>query len=307
MASPRKPSTTRSREEVDSPEIHQTKRHEAEGEGIGIIAVMQDLLRKDQAKRDSQHVELLSTMSTLQGTVQGLQVSIETERTTRETEIKEINARLKKVEDDKNESLTQAIKDEIERKVAIKVHTDLQAHTSKADDDDANERDKNVIVSGFDADTDSEIIINKIEEFLKVGTRRTKVCEVRTFSDPSSTGVIEFTTPQAKKGFFKKIRGQTLQLDNGKDMRFHNHNTYEERVRNATLLQIRYQLIQECSTKKSDIKIEEHHGTVKVKNKVVARFCPEGNTTYETCIIVIKDKVEQFMTEWKEKRNRTAE
>eukprot|EP00973_Karenia_brevis_P026200 3613982-Karenia_brevis.AAC.1 len=68
------------------------------------------------------------------------------------------------------------------------------------------DRHLQIIVGGFDEELDEEKVVDKIEQFLKVGTRRSKVTKVMTFTDPSKIGVIEFESEKAKIGFYKKIR-----------------------------------------------------------------------------------------------------
>ena len=66
--------------------------------------------------------------------------------------------------------------------------------TQQASDIDDESRDRQVIASGFNDDTDADVIIKELDNFLSIGNRRAKVTKVFTFSDPSPIGVIEFQT-----------------------------------------------------------------------------------------------------------------
>ena len=58
---------------------------------------MKTLLGQDQEKRDHQHQQLVASFSDLKTTVSVLQTSIETERNTRENELKTIPAPAEKI------------------------------------------------------------------------------------------------------------------------------------------------------------------------------------------------------------------
>ena len=75
-------------------------------------------------------------------------------------------------------------------------------------DERSEERERQIIVGGFETDTDSEAVVNAIEDVLKVGRRCSKLTDVFTFTDPAKVGVIEFETVVAKKGFTARSRGR---------------------------------------------------------------------------------------------------
>ena len=91
------------------------------------------------------------------------------------------------------------------------------------------ERQTEVIVSGFETDTDARLIIDKINSVLDVGNRRYKVSSVDTFIDPASVGVITFETVAAKIGFYRKLKGHDITLDGGRHLTFKDNEPWELR------------------------------------------------------------------------------
>jgi len=141
----------------------------------------------------------------------------------------------------------------------------------KGDEEDDDEiRKLQVVVGGFDEDTDAEVIKKEIEKFLAVGTRRNKVTKVDTLSqlDPAQMGVIEFESIAAKKGFHKKVKGVKgkVKLPNGKEMWWKDNRNFEERVWDKTLGLVKYLLIEKAGCTAEDVTIDWDVGLVKVKN-----------------------------------------
>ena len=172
------------------------------------------------------------------------------------------------------------------------------------DNDDTEMREKQVIVSGFDTDTDADKIIATIEDFLSTGTRRDKVAKVDTFMDPSSIGVITFATVPAKIGFYKKVQNHNKKLDNGRSIKFVNNETFEQRVRSATLGQIEYHLHETGGHALQDIQLDRKRGSVKIKKVLVASFDTDDVVKYEDAAACVKVAVNKHMVEWLEKRTK---
>ena len=293
-------SQVRPRDESESPGKDRLKRHESGSGSQDIIETMKSLLTQDQSKRDDQHKQMLTSMDGLKTQVTHLQSSIETERTTRETEVQLINERLIKIEEKDSKVFKDSIKEEV-----IKVLGNQRVpDTGHNDIIDGDERAKQVIVSGFDTNTDADKIVATIEDFLSTDKRRDKVVKVDTFSDPSSIGVITFCTVAAKVGFYKKVQGHTTTLDNGRTIKFVNNETYEQRVRSTTLGQIKYHLHETGGHALRDIQINRNLGTIKIKNTIVATMELGGSVVYMEAAAGVKEAVGKHMAEWIEKRAR---
>jgi hypothetical protein len=297
-------SQTRPREtEVASPGPER-KRFETSG-SHDIIETMKTLMQQDAMKRDEQHKQIVTSFDELKTTVSGLQDAIKQEKTTREQEMEQLNTRMDKFESDDRQQVTQFVKMEVEKMMnnlpTTATTTHGKQHDDNDDDRDDDRRNKQVIVSGFEDGTDADVVIATIEDFLKVGSRRDKVMTVDTFTDPSSIGVISFTTIAAKIGFYKKIRDHNTQLPSGKVMTFDNNHTWEERVRNKTLGQVKYQFHKQTQYELSDIKIDRKQWVVKIKKEIVAHY-EQDVLIYGDAAKLVQSEVDGFMMTWLAKR-----
>jgi hypothetical protein len=301
MASPRSKSLlsgVRRREETESPGQERKRFDSGGGSGNSdIIATMKTLLTQDQTKRDQQHTQLVSSFDQLRNTVTVLQSSIETEKTTREQEIKVITERLNTIEQQDHTNIQDMVKSEVSK--AMTSHGGSSANANEVE-----ERERQVIAKGFDFDTDADQIISTIEEFLSSASRRDKVANVSTFTDPSSIGVITFKTIAAKIGFFRKIRNHNTKLNNDRFLKFEDNDTWEQRVRKKTLGQIKHKLHEKCEHALKDIMIDRTHGTVKIKGVKAAKVGGDGEVEYEDTAAPIKTEVNEYMANWVAKRTR---
>jgi len=212
---------------------------------------------------------------------------------------------MNKFESDDRQQVTQIVKTEVEKMMnnlpTAATTTHGKQHDDNDDDRDDDRRNKQVIVSGFEDGTDADVVIATIEDFLKVGSRRDKVMTVDTFTDPSSIGVISFTTIAAKIGFYKQIRDHNTQLPSGKVMTFDNNHTWEERVRNKTLGQVKYQLHKQTQHELCDIKIDRKQWAVQIKRKTIVHY-DDDVLIYADAAKLVKDEVDDFMNTWLAKR-----
>ena len=185
-------------------------------------------------------------------------------------------------------------------KYAVMATFSARTEEASTTTDGEKDRDKQVIVAGFDRDTDADHVIRNINEFLNVGNRRAKVTEVTTFSDPTSIGVITFETAPAKIGFYKKIRNHGHKLANGKDLVFFNNETFEKRLQNKKLGQVKYQIKELTKYRLEDIRIDRKKNTVKVGGKLVAKIDAQGKIEYEMQFDEAIAKVKAAVDEWLE-------
>ena len=235
-----------------------------------------------------------------------ISTSLDTERKTRESEVKDIYAKLENIKTNQDEQVKLNIQEEVAKVVQVevaKVMNNKPANTTAHnDDDDITDRAKQVIVSGFDENTDATVIIATIEDFLKVDTRRAKVVNIDTFSDPSQIGVITFQSVASKIGLFKKIRGQEVTLPNDKVMTFDNNETFEVRVCNKPLGQIKFQMNRKLGHSLNNIRIDRKQAVVKLNRKVVAEFCENGGTIYQEEAKSVENDVNEYMKGWLAKK-----
>ena len=140
--------------------------------------------------------------------------------------------------------------------------------------------------------------------FLLSPSRRDKVESLSRFTDPSSIGVITFKTLAAKIGFFRKVRNHNTKLNNDRFLKFEDNDTWEQRVRNKTLGQIKHKLHESCEHALKDIIIDRTHGIVKVEGAKVAELGEDGEVEYTPAAATIKTEVDAYMTSWVAKRTR---
>ena len=138
-----------------------------------------------------------------------------------------------------------------------------------------------MIVFGFDIDTHATVIKDRINDFLSVGSRQSKVLKVDTFTDPAASGFMEFEAVPAKKGFYKKIKDHGVKLPNGKTLGLDNNEPFEVRKLNRQLGQVKFQIDAKTENQLEDIEIVRDKGIVKVKGKVVVEADDNGTVQYK--------------------------
>ena len=184
------------------------------------------MFAKEREVNNKQHDVLVDKFTDLNNRMATMSVAIDEERSIREDEIKQVNKRF----DDQKKDLQELVQEEVAKALA---------GTCKEGD---NCREKQIIVFGFDSDTDAKVIKDTINDFLLEGSRRSKVVTVDTFTDPAAIGFIEFESIQAKIGFYKKIKDIEIKLPNGKTLGFDNNEPFEIRKLNKQLGQIKFQI-----------------------------------------------------------------
>lgn len=94
-------------------------------------------------------------------------------------------------------------------------HTTHKTQETKASSINEH-REVQVILGGFDEDSDCDHVEAEINKFIEANKLGRKVTKVSTLDDPARFGVIQFETIQAKITFFKKVSGMKFELPNGK-------------------------------------------------------------------------------------------
>lgn len=268
---------------------------------------------EDRGDLDKSQLAMVDLLMTKMGTLMEDKLTKHEKRAQRK--IDHLQGQVRAVAKATLDGLNELKKDSEEAKKDIKVLQEamskMNANSITKTDTDGNERDTQVIVSGFEIDSDADEVINTINKFLDVGTRRAKVVKVSTFSDPTSIGVISFQSIPAKIGFYKKIKNHDYKLENGRVLNFSNNEAFEVRVRNKRLGQIKFQINRHLEYKLSDIHIDRDRGVVRVKGEKgdieAAWFNNEGNLCYDESIEIIKAAVDEWWGMFKNKKQIKAD
>ncbi|CAK0864118.1 unnamed protein product, partial [Prorocentrum cordatum] len=121
---------------------------------------------------------------------------------------------------------------------------------------------------------------------------------VYTFLDPSKVGVITFKRETMKNGFLKNMRTRKVQWTCKENMWFTNNNTYEKRVIDKTLGQVKHLLMNKGYDQKL-IRIDWNKEVVKFKGNVIVEVKEEGHLTTYSEGNLVKEEVDSFMQKWK--------
>ena len=197
-------------------------------------------------------------------------------------------------------SICEAINDGLEDKIR-KILADLPQPSPPTKLYEEGARELQIVVGGFDEDTQGQTIIDTIEKFMKEAGARNKVESVGTFVDPARVRFIEFESKAAKISFFRKIRNASTNV-NGLDLWFTSNRTFAERARDKCLGLVKHNLIEIQGQVPSVVKIDWERGFVKVKNKKVATVSEEAEVACSPEAADIKDAVEAGMAAWFAKR-----
>ena len=163
--------------------------------------------------------------------------------------------------------------------------------------------DHQVIVGGFDEDSDADEVIKQIQMFLEANDLKKKIVNVSVFSDPCNIGFIQFETTSAKFGFMKKISKLSKNLESGRRVWFTCNKTLEGRARDKLLGKLKHQLVTSKNVQIQDVKIVWKTGVVKVKGEKVADL---GERPFELCTYgiakVLHDTVVEEVKSWYDAR-----
>ena len=257
-------SQSRAREEAESPG-KENKSFKAETDASVFLTEMRAMFAKEREVSNKQHDVLVDKFTDMNNRMGVLSVAVDEERTARETELKKVNKRF----DEQADTIKELVKEEV-----------AKAMTGSRKDDESS-RGRQIIVFGFDSDTDANVIKDTINDFLREGSRRCKVVKVDTFTDPAAIGFIEFESIQAKIGFYKKIKNNEMKLPNGKTLGFDNNEPFEIRKLNKQLGHIKFQINAKTENELKDITIVRKTCVVKIKDEIGVELDGEGCVQYK--------------------------
>ena len=201
-----------------------------------------------------------------------------------------------KANNDETNIKVQQLKDDLLKQSTAPPTSSHNAPRDEVDDDE--ERARQVITHGFDADTDEAVITTTINSMLTTYNFKDRAENVFAFTDPAKIGVIQFRSKPAKIGFFKKINNEVWRLPNGKPMSVTNNDTFTQRMHDKRLGFIKYHLNDKVKTPLNDIKIVRKQAIVKIGTRVVAKPDDKGDTTLLGEALEVQHEVEESMKAW---------
>ena len=92
-------------------------------------------------------------------------------------------------------------------------------------------------------------------------------------------------------------------MDDGNALYFNNNETWETRIKNKTLGQVKCQLYENKHVPLDTIKIDRRAWKVIIGGQVVASLDGDGKITCFGVAQEVKNEVEAYMEEWKKKRS----
>jgi hypothetical protein len=274
---------------VDAPMPNVPGFPSATGGGNDLQQLM-EFMKRDSQKRDEQHQQIVSGMSTLTKALNEVKTGLATEAQERKDETKDLRERIASIEKRDQTVIEKMVKTSLE-------HINADSKTDEAP------RENQIIVSGWTEGADADKIVAEIEAVLTEGTRRRRVVKVETWEDPSTFGVITFDNPLAKFGFFKKVKNEDIKTCQGKTMVFRSNEPYEVRLRSKTLGQIKCKLFEKKKIPLEKMKIDRRGKQVILDGVRIAYFDETGNIKYEGIAMDVKTEVEAFMQQWEDKRS----
>ena len=147
------------------------------------------------------------------------------------------------------------------------------------------------------------MIITEINKFLNTNNLNQNIKDIFTYSDPAQCGVIKFKSEMNKKSFYRKLKTcPTWKLEGGRDIKFSNKLTLQERSEEKRLGQIKYRIMQKDGMDKSKVKIIWKKTEVKYNGVRVFWIDKHGQRKYEGEAADIKGEVEDFIKQWLEAR-----
>ena len=182
-------SQSRAREEAESPG-KEKKSFKAENDASVFLTEMRAMFAKEREVSNKQHDVLVDKFTDMNNRMGVLSVAVDEERAARETELKKVNKRF----DEQADTIKQLVKEEV-----------AKAMTGSRKEEESS-RERQIIVFGFDSDTDANVIKDTINDFLREGSRRFKVVKVDTFTDSAAIGFFEFESTQQKSDFTRRSK-----------------------------------------------------------------------------------------------------
>ena len=251
---------------------------------------LMEFMQRDSVKRDEQHQQIVSGMSTLTNALNEVKTGLANETQERKAETKELREKIESVEKRDQTVVTNMVKASLEQINGV----------GKSDE---TPRENQIIVSGWTEGEDADKVIAEIEKVLAEGTRRRRVVKVETWEDPSTFGVITFDNPLAKFGFFKKMKSVEIKTSQNKTMVFRSNEDYETRLRNKFLGQVKCKMHEKKGVALEKIKIDRRGKQVTMDGVRIAYVDEAGHFKYEGAAGDVKADVDGFMKDWQDKRN----
>ena len=201
----------------------------------------------------------------------------------------------------------QAVKSLEERtlkKEEVKAYVeDMIAKAKKDPVVDEENREREVVVTGWVAERDEKDIQKKINDMIDENGWRARVKDVFCHGDPANFGIIEFHTPASAKSFLRRLAKMTsLEIEAGKVMKFSANRTLLQRAGDKRLGMIKHLLAQLEGIDLKDVKISWKANVVRLKSEIVYKRTSSGEHEYIGKASEIKVAVEEQIKNWLEER-----
>ena len=101
------------------------------------------------------------------------------------------------------------------------------------------DKDAQVIFGGLKVDTNEEDVTKQVKTVISSVGLEDKIDDMFTFEDPSKVCVVQFKTPRAKIGFYKKVRHVQKVWGSGEEMWWKNNDSMAKKIVDKNLCQIK--------------------------------------------------------------------
>lgn len=165
-------------------------------------------------------------------------------------------------------------------------------------DEDEEERAKQIIIHGFLTDTDETTITTTIQKMIDEHNHQSKVDKILTFTDPSKIGVIQFRSRSSKQMFYTRMKNVVFKLPNERNMSWSDNNTFEERSQQKHLGYIKHHLMTKFELSGNDVRINRKANYVKLRKETVAKIDDGTNCIYLKEALEVQKEVEESMKQW---------
>ena len=122
---------------------------------------------------------------------------------------------------------------------------------------DDEERQSQVIASGWAKEESEANVVESIRKFLNTNDLNAKVSSVACFTDPSAFGVILFASPARAKAFLRNLsKTKNFSIDGDRILRFSRNRTLQQRAEDKRLGMLKHEISKLPGMELRDIKIK---------------------------------------------------
>jgi len=160
-----------------------------------------------------------------------------------------------------------------------------------------------VVVSGFPWDTAEATIITKLEGFIEENGLKEKIVEMFCYSDPATAGMLKFRSPAAQRTFLRSSRKLTGKaIGDDRFMKFGNKLTVVERAAEKRLGYIKHELMTKLDVGVKAVKIHWKKHEVEYQKEKIFKTNKTGERMYFGVGKDLSTTVEAKVKDWLDKR-----